>query len=753
LLVFVYPSKKTRLDESVRIALEGQLIRGISLPWSVPPKFFPSGNILTALLSTDERLARRVERALARFETTESAATFAEVLEALRTDALEAWVSYIEGQRELNLLIRLEDDLTVDQAAFCRAHLHNLPGVRVMNRLEYLIENGVFQSSIVVKTGLPREVALKLEANKLYLPGVELDGGLLGRFYPGGESMSHVLGFVGLVDDEVLATARVDARGRPIYEQNDWLGKDGLELKQEQALRGSVGRRRVKLNPDSGRWEIPPGSEIPAIPGKNLTLTIDLELQQAVSEILRGAIAYSNADRRANAQLGGQAPPARDSGAGAVVAIDPRNGEVLAMVSYPHFDNQLFVDGISTRKDNEYRSEEANTPLLDRAVRGQYPPGSTLKLFMAAAALQEKTLDTTKTYTCRGAITVPFDWNVAKGIEKPCWAWRLGGHGQLDVLGAIEQSCDVFFYNVGAPRQKPEGGADYLYYRDSDYGSEQVWDQHYFEGLGIEKIKANLSNRFWFGNPTQIDLPAEEDGVVPDDGWLKETFGREAGWSVGDTINVSIGQGFFLTTPLQLALNTAALANGGTIYRPMLVREVFSADRQEMQTVRPEALRRLDLDPGIIDIVREGMRRVVHGELGTARKNSIDNSTKWPLTNPPNEPEIIIAGKTGTAEFGEQDAQGNYARQHAWFTCFAPLDEPEIALAVVVEDGGEGSSYAVPVADRVLRAYFELTDRRARGQVLRAAGEPPDPTGSVLAPTAAYPAPGQFAAPGPVSQD
>jgi penicillin-binding protein 2 len=361
-------------------------------------------------------------------------------------------------------------------------------------------------------------------------------------------------------------------------------------------------------------------------------------------------------------------------------------------------------------------------------------------------------LNTSKTYTCTGAIQVPFAWDESKGNTHPCWAWRQGGHGPLDVFNAIEQSCDVFFYNVGAPRQPiDESKSDYLHYRDKDVRTNTLGEKHYFEGLGIQAIKKNLTERFWFGNATGIELPTEANGVVPDAEWLARTY-QGAGWSVGDTINVSIGQGYFLTTPLQLALNTAAFANGGKILKPQLVRETF--DGRPSGSASPKAI--VQRDVGIkkehLDVVREGMRRVVHGPTGTA-PSSGGLQTKWPMTNPADEPQITIGGKTGTAEIGTPDENGIYDRQHAWFTCYAPFENPEIAITVIVEDGGEGSAYAVPVADRVLRAFFELTGRRKRGLVLRPGIDPLRTDQPVIADSGAFPDPIDYGLAAPIAPD
>jgi penicillin-binding protein 2 len=750
LQVFVYPNATARKSDSARISADGRLIAGEVVNWPVPPSFSSQGNVLTVLLSTNTQLAGRIDRAVG---TLGDESSMSDVVTALSEDALRAWTDYINLEMSQNFLVRLEDDLSTDQAALCRAHLNEVPGVKVMNQLDYLVENGQYLESIIVKTGVPRDTALKLEANKLYLPGVELEDGVLIRRYPGGEAMSHILGYVGKVSQRDLDNPKnQDDLGYPIYDSDDSIGKDGLELNLEPILRGTRGRQVVEMDASGASWRVVPGSVIDPVPGMNVALSIDLELQRAVSEIVAGGIQYSNGDRRAIAANDPTRPMKKESGAGAVVALDPRTGEVLAMVSYPHYDNQLFVDGISQRKYQEYISDEANKPLVDRALRGEYPAGSTIKPFLAAAGLEEGRLTLEKTYTCTGAIQVPFAWDESKGNTHPCWAWRSHGHGALTVLDAIEQSCDVFFYNVGAPRQPiDESKSDYLHYRDKDMVTETLGEKHYFEGLGIQPIKKNLTERFWFGNRTGIELPTEASGVVPDADWLARTY-QGAGWSVGDTINVAIGQGYFLTTPLQLALNVAAIANDGKVLQPQLVRETFDDMPAANAAPKPKIQREVGIRKEHLATVREGMRRVIHGDIGTAGRNP-DGSTKWVLTNPAGEPEVIVGGKTGTAEIGQPDENGIYDRQHAWFTFFAPFEAPEIAVSIIIEDGGEGSAYAVPVADRVLRAFFELTGRRKRGMVLREGVDPMRIDQSILADTAAFPEPGHSGWVAPVAQD
>ncbi|MCC6791556.1 MAG: hypothetical protein IT336_07730, partial [Thermomicrobiales bacterium] len=421
----------------------------------------------------------------------------------------------------------------------------------------------------------------------------------------------------------------------------------------------------------------------------------------------------------------------------------------FALVSYPNYDNQLFIDGLSVLKAREYglgedpeeerkRAEAAakgevyvpeglTEPLTNRAYAGGYAPGSTVKIFLALAGLRDGYIDANKTYLCRGAILVPWTWDETKGSPYYCWVHTApsGEHGDVNVVAAIEQSCDVFFYNLGTPHQRPEGAELDLHYRDYKRVGEQTFDLHYFEGMGIERMKKNLIRRFWFGQPTRIELPFEAEGLVPDPDWKFEVL-RDY-WSSGDTINTSIGQGDFLASPLQIAVNTASLANGGILYRPRILHSIVDDDGKDVQVFKPEKLRRLNWEQEHLDLVKEGMRRVVHGEQGTARVSYVDGQpvSKWPLTNPGNGAEdIIIGGKTGTAEVGATNADGTYSESHAWFTCFAPFDDPEVVLTVFLERGGEGASYAVPIADKALRAYFELTGRRPRGAVLREDKQP-----------------------------
>lgn len=654
----------------------------------------------------------------------------------------QKWIDQIKAQVKINFLVLVQDELTDDEAARFRAASSELPGVLVMNILDYQINNtSAPKQPIPIKTNVPRDTALKLEANKLYLPGVELDDDLLLRQYVGGDVMSHLLGYVGTINEtEYKAKENQNAAGQPIYELDDAIGKNGLELSMEKVLRGEKGNEVVEIDASGYVVRELPEGHVNAVPGKNIKLTVDLELQAAISDFLQRGIKFSNDDRRAKGTLSND--PDGGSGRGAVVMLDVQTGEVLAMVSWPQYDNQLFVEGISQRKFDEYRNDK-NEPLTNHASGGHYPPGSTLKPFMAASALHEKTLTTSTQFFCSGGLKVPYDNDESKGQAFWCWEREYGqGHGGLDVVGGLMHSCDVFFYNVGAPKQKSAN--DYLHYYDLDPNSGDIIAdaKHYFEGLGIDRIHRDLTDLFWMGQPTKIDLPWEAPGLVPDEKWLWETWQQP--WSAGATINVSIGQGYFLATPLQMALNTATIANNGTIYRPLLINEIDDDHKKTSQKSEPEVLRKLGIEQQFLQVVQTGMRKVVSEPEGTANNSVINDQpvSKWLLTNPQGEPEIPIAGKTGTAEFGKQNPDGTYNQSHSWFTCYAPYDKPEVAVTVFLYDGGEGSTYAVPVADQSLRAYFELTGKRKRGVVLRTDGQPISKDKPSPLPQNTIPAPG-----------
>lgn len=571
-------------------------------------------------------------------------------------------------------LVEVRKDLTQAQADQYKPLEKQLPGVHVMGELDFLLE--LHADSVLpvpVKEDVPKDVALALQANSAYLPGVEVSDQKLVRRYLAGPEFSHILGYVGPITQDEYDSFN-DRPNNP-YVATDYVGRGGLEEAFESNLRGVHGARMVQT--DARGVEIGEISSLrhDPVPGYTAVLTIDQDFQKTVAAALQDGINKASE----GSVKAGQKPV----GSGVAVAINPQNGEILAMVSLPSYDNQLFVDGISEHQYQAYLNDPYK-PLTDNAISGEFPPGSTIKPLEACAALQEGTIDLQTEYYCAGSIRVPTVTDEASGNTYVCW-WAAGHHA-ITLEDAIAQSCDIFFYNVGAPGQIPEGSSQPLhYYIPGDS------HPHNFEGLGIDLIDKYLRTSFGFGQPTGVELAGEAAGVVPDAKWLFQSPLHEY-WSVGDTINVSIGQGHVSCTPLQLACAHAAIANGGTYYRPRLVKQLRDPGGNVYRDFQPEKRWSLAVNQDHVQAVRTGMRKTV--SEGTAKGKFVLTGNDFP-----------IAGKTGTAEFGEM-IDGKYRRAHAWFAAWAPFDNPEIAVIVLIEEGGEGATYAVPVADAILAAHF-----------------------------------------------
>jgi penicillin-binding protein 2 len=484
----------------------------------------------------------------------------------------------------------------------------------------------------------------------LDLPGVHIQIEPI-RQYVSGDVTSHIIGYVGHIPGE--SVEEYINRG---YDPNsDRVGLTGVELTFEDELRGHKGRKHIEVDV-AGRESRTVGESELAEPGHNLILTIDLDLQRA----MEGAL-Y-------------QGMNAVGSKAGVAIAMNPQTGEILGMVSLPGYDNNLFSKGISV-KDYERLSSDPHHPLVNHAISGLYPPGSISKIVPAAAALQEGVVTPEMQFTCEGILWLPnkyFPDDPEQAQPFYCWIYKWGKHGPINLISAIAQSCDIYFYIVS-------GG-----FRD-------------FEGLGLERL-ADYAYLFGFGERTGIDLPGENVGLVPSRKWKRLAYSEI--WVTGDTYNIAIGQGFLLATPLQMLNATAAVANGGTLYRPHIVYQVTDAKGRARRSFAPEVIREIPVSPENLALVREGMRAAV--EWGTAMNAYL--------------PWVSVAGKTGTAEYftdenkdgyPDRDRQGNLPT-HAWFTAFAPVEDPEIALVVLVEGGGEGSGTAAPIAAQILQHYFPM---------------------------------------------
>lgn len=519
----------------------------------------------------------------------------------------------------------------------------SLGGAGTVLGIEEILERDTISPylPVAIKRDVDKQVAFLIEEEHLYLPGVIVEI-VPRREYPTGVLTSHIVGYMGYIPAE-RAQYYLD-QVEEGYTLNDQVGLMGVEATYEKELHGRKGQKHIEV--DAYGREVNVLAIDPPQPGHSIMLTLDLDLQRVAEDALREGMH----------RVG--------STAGVVIAMNPQTGEILAMVSLPSYDNNLFAKGI-TVQDYEQLQADPERPLVNHAISGQYPPGSTFKVIPAAAGLEEGVINYKTKLTCAGKLLLPnkyFPDDPTKAQVFKCWTpW---GHGALNVVEAIAQSCDIYFYQVGG-------------------GFEE------FKGLGIEKL-GEYARAFGLGEPTGIALPGEAAGLVPDDRWKRVNYGES--WVTGDTYNAVIGQGYVLVTPLQLLNATAAIANGGVLYRPQVVYQVLDSEGHVVRDYAPEVIRQLPVSQEHLGIVREGMRAAV--THGTAHRVNLG--------------EIPVAGKTGTAEYpGPRDAEGNLPT-HAWFTAFAPYDEPEIALVVFVSGGHEGAKVAVPIAAQILRTYYGL---------------------------------------------
>jgi penicillin-binding protein 2 len=495
------------------------------------------------------------------------------------------------------------------------------------------------------------------------LPGVVLQLDPI-RDYPSGSLTAHIIGYMGHIPEKRVA--EYQAKG---YAANEQVGLTGVEATFEHELRGKPGRQTIEVNVN-GRRIRTVGQIEPAAPGHNLVLTLDLDLQRVATAALQAALDNSSGFTKATQ--------------GVAIALDPRNGKVLALVSLPSYDNNLFAKGV-TAEAWQALVNDPDLPMFDQAIGGQYPPGSIFKPIVASAGLQEGVINSRTLLgdgwdgANDGVIWLPnqyMPWDRTK--DQPFYSWnhKQGfGWGKIAIRDALAVSDDIYFYQLG-------GG--YL---------------EIFRGVGVDAI-GYYARQFGLGEGTGIELPGEGRGLIPDGKWKRLNYAEP--WLTGDTYNMSIGQGFVLATPLQMANAAAVVANRGYLYRPQLVDYITDAEGKVVRPFQPDLRREVAVDPAHLDTVREGMYGVVNWPQGTAQNVRI--------------PGIAVAGKTGTAEYSrdwdkdgqaDRDAKGNLPT-HAWFSAFAPYQDPEIVVTVFIANGGEGSSVAAPVAAKILRAYFKV---------------------------------------------
>ena len=482
---------------------------------------------------------------------------------------------------------------------------------------------------IMLASGITRDQLEYLEENRLQLPGIDIEMKPV-REYPHGILAAHLLGHLGEISENEL-----DKQEFSEYNPGDYSGKSGIERNWEHELHGSDGGRQIEVDA-RGRF-LRSISEFPPTVGNSLVLTIDGELQKIAER-------------------------AFGDKAGAAVAMNVNSGEILAFVSNPGFDPSLFTGRMPVKKWNEYL-EDKRHPLENKALTGQYPPGSTFKIITALAGLENGIINENSTVDCKGSL------KVGNSVFK-CWDKK--GHGIVNLKKALRESCDVYFYQLG-------------------------------EKLGIDRL-ATCAREFGMGRPLGIGLENEKAGMIPSLEWKENRY--KSRWYRGDTLSAAIGQGYVLSTPVQLASMIATVANEGTLYRPYLVKRIVDPDGKVLKEFSPQIINKLPINPKNFRLVKEGLLAVVNEPHGTGAAARLY--------------EVKVAGKTGTSQVVKmRDSRGAVPyqyRDHALFVAFAPYDKPEIAVAVVIEHGEHGGSAAAPIAGSILRAYFE-----GKGVIKRAA--------------------------------
>ena len=481
--------------------------------------------------------------------------------------------------------------------------------------------------SIPIRYNLNEREVARFSVNRHRFIGVEVYARPF-RHYPLKNIMAHVTGYVGRIDEQDLANL-----DKSNYLGTTHIGKLGVEKAYEDLLHGKVGHQQVEVNAQGRIIRIL--EKVLPEPGRDVYLSLNVSLQFAAAEAMAG--------RR-----------------GAIVALDPNNGDILALVSSPGYDPNPFVNGIDHKSYQELITSK-DSPLVNRAIQGTYPPGSTIKPFLGAVALAYGVRDTRETTWCPG-------WFSLKGSTHRYRDWKKGGHGHVDLGYAIMQSCDVYYYSLA-------------------------------NDLGIKRLHDGLVD-FGFGKKTGIDIGGESDGLVPSEEWKRSVYHQP--WYQGETLIAGIGQGSVLSTPLQLALATASIANNGRLVVPHLaVRSRDPLSGQSNEITFPGNSEVQIYNENIWSFIKAAMIDVVHGDRGTARRSGLNAAYQF-------------AGKTGTAQVigiaQDDDTRGKDVpeefKDHALFIAYAPVEQPRIALAILVENGGGGSATAAPIARRLLDYYL-----------------------------------------------
>lgn len=528
----------------------------------------------------------------------------------------------VDNRPAFDLNIVLEDARPLEETVQKLSSLIRVPFEDLMENISKA-GRSAFYKPITLEKDVSRDQLAIVEAHKFDLPGIQIDIEPTRHYiYP--KTASHLLGYLGQINREEL-----DSGKYPNVKAQDAIGRYGIEKSFEFFLQGRRGGRQVEV--DVNGRVIKELERVEPVSGNDLYLSLDLELQQTAEKLLEGQ-------------------------QGSVVALDPTNGDVLVMASAPGFDQNDFIGGISTKKWRALM-DDPGRPMNNKAIQAEYPPASTYKILTTLAALEEKVIDPHTTTFCPGFYRFG-------NRRYNCWSKY--GHGDLSVVDALTQSCDVFYYQAG-------------------------------EKLGVDKL-AQYARGCGLGQRTGVDLDHERSGLIPTAAWKKKRFKEP--WQAGETLSISIGQGFNLVTPMQMAVFIAAVGNRGTLYKPRVVKSIMDTKGNVIKKIEPEIIGGLPAGEDTLDLVRKGLYQVVQGNRGTARGIRIKG--------------VDISGKTGTAQVfsrkkGEKfdnESLGRELQDHAWFVCYAPSEDPKIAISVIIEHGEHGSSTAAPVAGALIRQYL-----------------------------------------------
>ena len=532
----------------------------------------------------------------------------------------------VDNRPSFDLHIILKDAKPLDDTLDRLSRITGLPTEDLEDRIRANRKRGGY-TPILLREDIGRDLLAAIEVHKYDLPGVIVNISPR-RHYLQVDRAAHLLGYMGEISQNELQN--LDGSG---LKSGDFIGKYGIEKTYENLLRGRRGGQQVEVNATGQVVRVI--NSVEAKPGQNIVLTIDHDAQVAAENALAGW-------------------------AGAVVAIDPNNGEVIAMASSPTFDPNMFVVGMSRDQWNALITNPYR-PLENKAIQSEYPPASTYKIVTAMAGLEEKAIDPQTTFFCPG------HYRYGNRVYR---CWRRGGHGEVDLNRAIAESCDVYFYQVG-------------------------------EAVGIDRL-AHYASACGLGSLTGIELGQEAGGIVPTSNWKLKRFGEP--WQGGETLSVAIGQGFNLVTPLQMASMIAAVGNGGIRYKPKLVKKMVSVENTVTYEAQPEVIGRIPVSAVTMEHVRHGLWSAVNHQKGTAYASRIK--------------DLEFSGKTGTAQVVsrppdnvvDQEQIDEMLKDHAWFVAYAPSQEPKIAVAVMIEHGEHGSSAAAPIAREVIRSYLKLPE-------------------------------------------